>query len=153
MCLKITCLKTMKFLTVTFGTSELKVFPVYLPWKSPWKQAQLPGITCYFMIQLHTFIGPVFLGTTLSQVFECVTGLFNSLCLWCCRFGSPLAQTAVLPVATKQLHGPSIHNSLRAKFFRENINIYLHFVSYLHIDTTQVVEILPQIRQEPTYFT
>ena len=44
-------------------------------------------------------------------------------------------------------------NPLRAKFFRENINIYLHFVSYLHIDTTQVVEILPQIRQEPTYFT
>ena len=44
-------------------------------------------------------------------------------------------------------------NPLRAKFFRENINIYLHFVLYLHIDTTQVVEILPQIRQEPTYFT
>ena len=35
-------------------------------------------------------------------------------------------------------------NPLRAKFFREIINIYLHFVSYLHIDTTQVVEILPQ---------
>ena len=44
-------------------------------------------------------------------------------------------------------------NPLRAKFFRENINIYLHFVSYLHIDTTQVVEILPQIRQEPAYAT
>ena len=44
-------------------------------------------------------------------------------------------------------------NPLRANFFRENINIYLHFVSFLHIDTTQVVEILPQIRQEPTYST
>ena len=44
-------------------------------------------------------------------------------------------------------------NPLRAKFFRENINIYLHFVPYLHIDTTQVVEILPQIGQEPTYST
>ena len=44
-------------------------------------------------------------------------------------------------------------NLLHAKFFRENINIYLHFVSYLHIDTTQVVEILPQIRQETTYST
>ena len=42
-------------------------------------------------------------------------------------------------------------NPLRAKFFRGNINIYLHFVSFLHIGTTQVVEILPQIRQEPTY--
>ena len=38
-------------------------------------------------------------------------------------------------------------NPLRAKFFKGNINIYLHFVSFLHIDTTQVVEILPEIRQ------
>ena len=44
-------------------------------------------------------------------------------------------------------------NTLRAKFFRGNINIYLHFVTFLHIDTTQVVAILPQIRQEPTYST
>ena len=42
-------------------------------------------------------------------------------------------------------------NPLLAKFFWGNINIYLHFVSFLHIDTTQVVEILPQILQEPTY--
>ena len=42
---------------------------------------------------------------------------------------------------------------LRAKFSWENINIYLHFVSFLHSDTMQVVEILPQIRQEPTYST
>ena len=44
-----------------------------------------------------------------------------------------------------------IINPLRAEFFRGNINLYLHFVSFLHIDTTQVIEILPQIRQEPTY--
>ena len=44
-------------------------------------------------------------------------------------------------------------NPLRAKFFRGNINIYLHFVSFLHIDTTQVIEIHPEIRQEPTYST
>ena len=42
-------------------------------------------------------------------------------------------------------------NPLHAKFFRGNINIYIHFVSFLHIDTMQVVKILPQIRQEPTY--
>ena len=46
-----------------------------------------------------------------------------------------------------------IINPIRAKFFRRNKNIYLHFVSFLHIDTTQVVEIHPQIRQEPTYST
>ena len=44
-------------------------------------------------------------------------------------------------------------NPLRAKFFRGNINKYLHFVSFLHIDMTQVDEILPQIRQESTYST
>ena len=46
-----------------------------------------------------------------------------------------------------------IINPLRAKFFSENIYIYLHVVSYLHIDMTHVVEILPQIRQEPTCST
>ena len=44
-------------------------------------------------------------------------------------------------------------NPLRAKFFRGNINIYLHFVSFIHTDATQVVKTLPQIRQEPTYST
>ena len=44
-------------------------------------------------------------------------------------------------------------NPLRAKFFEGNLNLYLHFVSFLHIDTTQVVEILPQIRQEHIYST
>ena len=47
----------------------------------------------------------------------------------------------------------SPHNPLRAKFFSGNINIYLHFVSFLHIDMKQVIEILPQISQEPTYST
>ena len=42
-------------------------------------------------------------------------------------------------------------NPLRAKFFRGNINIYLHFLSLHHIDMTQIVEILPHVRQGPTY--
>ena len=37
-------------------------------------------------------------------------------------------------------------NPLRAKFFRVNINMYLYFISFLHIDMTQVLKILPQIR-------
>ena len=39
---------------------------------------------------------------------------------------------------------------LCAKFFRWNKNICLHFMSFLHIDMTHVVEILPQVRQELT---
>ena len=37
-------------------------------------------------------------------------------------------------------------NPLGAKFFRVNINIYLHFMSFLHSDMTQVLKILPQVR-------
>ena len=34
-------------------------------------------------------------------------------------------------------------NPLHAKFLRENINMYLHFMSFLHTDKTQVAEIPP----------
>ena len=44
-------------------------------------------------------------------------------------------------------------NPLHANFFRGNTNIYSHFISFLHMDMTQVVEILPQVRQEPSYST
>ena len=42
---------------------------------------------------------------------------------------------------------------LHAKFFKGNKNMYLHFMSFLHIDTTQVVEIIPREWQELTYST
>ena len=44
-------------------------------------------------------------------------------------------------------------NPLRAKFFWGNINIYLHFMSFLHIDLTQVLKIPPQVRPGPIYST
>ena len=43
--------------------------------------------------------------------------------------------------------------SLRAKFCKGNINIYLHFMSLLHIDMTKVFKILAQVRPGPTYST
>ena len=49
-----------------------------------------------------------------------------------------------------------IHNKLnpfQAKLFRGNINMYLHVMSLVHIDMTQLVEILPGVRQGPTYST
>ena len=42
-------------------------------------------------------------------------------------------------------------NPLRAIFFRENINIYLHFLLFLHTNKTQVAEIPPRVRQGPAY--
>ena len=44
-------------------------------------------------------------------------------------------------------------NPLPAKFFSGSKNIHLHFMSLLHIDMTQVVGILPQVRQWLTYST
>ena len=42
---------------------------------------------------------------------------------------------------------------LIARLFKGNVNIYLHSISLCHIDTTLVVEILPHVRQGPTYST
>ena len=44
-------------------------------------------------------------------------------------------------------------NPLRPSFFIGNINMYLQLISLLHIDTPQVVEILPYVRKELTYST
>ena len=48
----------------------------------------------------------------------------------------------------KQLYLP-----LRAKCFGGNINIYLHFMSFLHTNKTQVVESPPWVKQGPAYST
>ena len=48
---------------------------------------------------------------------------------------------------------PKKVNPLRAKFFRGNINIYLHFISLLHIDMAQVLKILSQARPGLAYST
>ena len=37
--------------------------------------------------------------------------------------------------------------------FWENINIYLHFMSFLHINKTQVAEVPPGVRRRPAYST
>ena len=41
--------------------------------------------------------------------------------------------------------------STSAKTIRGNINIYLHFMSFLNIDLTQVLKTLPQVREGPIY--
>ena len=44
-------------------------------------------------------------------------------------------------------------NPLQANFFRRNIYMYLHLMSFLHIDTTQVVEIIPHVKEKLAYST
>ena len=51
---------------------------------------------------------------------------------------------------------PGPEFSVVANFKRRkniNINLYLHFMSFLHTNKTQVVEIPPRVRQGPTYST
>ena len=36
---------------------------------------------------------------------------------------------------------------LHAKFFRGSINVYLHFISFLHTDQAQMVEIISRVKQ------
>ena len=40
------------------------------------------------------------------------------------------------------------NNPLSAQFLKGYKNTYSHFISFLHVDMTQVAEILPQERQE-----
>ena len=44
-------------------------------------------------------------------------------------------------------------NPLGAKFLKEKIDIYLHFMLFLHTNKTQVVEIPPWVRQGTAYST
>ena len=55
------------------------------------------------------------------------------------------------PRGWRVCHVVSLINSWRAKFFREKINIYLHFMLLLHIDMAQVLKILPEVRPIPIY--
>ena len=41
-------------------------------------------------------------------------------------------------------------NPLRAKFIKGNINMYLHFILFLHINMTQAAEIPPCVKQGST---
>ena len=51
---------------------------------------------------------------------------------------------------TNQEQDPYRFNPLCAEFFWGNKNIYLHFMSFLHIDMAQIVEFFPQVGQELT---
>ena len=105
-------------------------------------------------LQSHThptwclIVTAVFKVVTYPTIFQCCckhTEHFKHLthcAIWCIWSGSLLP----VPILTYFSINP-----LHAKFFRGNINIYLHFMSLLHIDLTQVLKTLPRIREGPTY--
>ena len=75
-----------------------------------------------------------------------------SMGLWSGAMGVTWLWVFDLTVIWVQLAGYQV-NPLRAIFFRENRNIYLYFMSFLHTNKTQVVEIPPRVRQGPDYYT
>ena len=62
---------------------------------------------------------------------------------WWTYLGSASREHAVVTILTLYV----------LSFIRGNIKIYLYFVSFLHIDMTQVPKILAQVRPGPTYST
>ena len=87
------------------------------------------ALICYFIFQ----------ETRLTEMIVLFTILKWLGILWC------------LPHVSD---GNSGHLTLYVlKFFIGNINIYLHFMSLLHINMTHVLKILPQVRPGPTYST
>ena len=76
-------------------------------------------------------------------------GLKNDFSMFCyCK----LHKQAKLLIPLQRVTGDPL-NPLRAKFFCGNINIYLHFMSLLHIDLAQVLKFLPQVRPGLIYST
>ena len=91
--------------------------------------------------------------------------IFKSWFIFICRLPAPcLIKSRSASITGEQMYFKDFNsqnethwchnnvNPLRAKFFRVNINIYLHFVSFIHIDMTQVLEILPQAVYDFKYF-
>ena len=58
----------------------------------------------------------------------------------------------LIPASTPEGLGERV-SDLRATFFGEKINIYLHFMSFLHTNKTQIVEMPPRVKQGPAYST
>ena len=86
---------------------------------------------------------------SLKCVFNClIESTFVQVMAWCCQASIHyLIQSWARSLMLLQGVNP-----LRAKVFRGKKNIYKHLMSYLHIDMTQEVEILPQVRQGSYYF-
>ena len=80
---------------------------------------------------------------TIDQICVGAMGAYGrSLTSMCWTLNWPsvcLPMTRRLPVLGYQQTQHRLLNHLRIKFVRGNINIYLHFISFLHIDRTQVV--------------
>ena len=73
---------------------------------------------------------------------------------WLFMVGAPRAlQTASTLFFIKIRYATVQVNSLLAKLSSKNINMYLQFISFLHTNMTQVVEILSHVRQRLTNAT
>ena len=101
----------------------------------------------------NTFpIAGAFSGEFTDDLWMSLTKDSNSefWCLFWCKSEQVVEQILELPkiwnALTLMSRRPNdLINPLRAKYFRRNIKIYLHFMSLLYIDMTQVLKIHPQV--------
>ena len=79
----------------------------------------------------------------------CIVGFVRWVYAHWCMMKQPLIGTDPCPPRGKISN--TWTNALRAELFKGNKNIYLHFMSFLQIDLTQVLKILPQVGAGSTY--
>ena len=94
----------------------------------------------YVVVKLFSCSILLWFNTARAQVITCniITNIGNQ------RICSPTALSLEQKITVAMLFSV---NPLHAKFFRGNENIYLHFMSFIHIDLTQVLKMFPQVRE------
>ena len=115
--------------------------PVNSPHEGQWRRALIFSLISALNKRLSKQSWRWWFETPSRSLWRYCHGRVTSQCASQCWPRSPI-----------QFH-VSLTLSFRVKFFRGNINMYLHFMSLLHIDMTQVLKILPQVRPWHTYCT
>ena len=124
-----------------------------VPWNPTWRMWLVPNQTmsCKQTVSITGWFLIVFLKSKF-QLFNIQAAANVSTKLL--RAGSTVVDLPSVRSCCIHLRAISQEklNPIHAKFFRVNINMYLHFMSFLRTDKTQVVEIPPRVRQGPVYY-
>ena len=94
-------------------------------------------------------------GHKLTRIRPCSDNYMHC-CLWDVLNGTKLVRShlylsLVDEAILRNMNKVICWNNIRAKCFKGNIDIHLNFVSFLHIDVTQALKIVPYVREGPTY--
>ena len=119
-------------------------------WVKPNVTIFLQSLKQFNMLRVKYF-APVFHNTHPKVCMQwpyCVFQVFNCRIWWSMLLYHSLVKIYVIPQHAKSMWSLTLNVLI---FFWGNMNIYLHFTAFLHIDLTQVLKTLPQVREGPTY--